>query len=163
MQRKAWFEFHDHRLFPAFLRDLVTDGLEAMWNTKNVYAPVLPRLLAALRETGGGGGPWQRLSQDFAEHHGPRLGSSPPSVVLTDKYPNQQAFQRISAASRNVVGFRTDSVDATHIPVELTGFRTMFTSFHHFAPREARAILEDAFNQRQGIAVFDTAKRDVRT
>ena len=49
------------------------------------------------------------------------------------------------------------------IPRELAGFRTIFSSFHHFAPDEARAILKDAFDARQGIAVFEGATRERRT
>jgi hypothetical protein len=34
-------------------------------------------------------------------------------------------------------------VDATRVPDELVGFRTMFSSFHHFRPAEARAVLAE--------------------
>jgi hypothetical protein len=167
MQRRAWFELHDHPLFPGFLRDLMTDGLEAMWNAGDIYGPVLPRLRRALAESGasriidlcsGGGGPWLRLSRELAES-----GEQAPAILLTDKYPNRRAFRQISAATWKAIGFHSEPVDATHIPHELAGFRTMFTTFHHFAPREARAILKDAFDRRQGIAVFDSAKCDPRT
>jgi len=39
------------------------------------------------------------------------------------------------------------------VPDELTGFRTIFSAFHHFRPEEARAVVADAAHQRQGIAV----------
>ncbi|MGA7317845.1 MAG: hypothetical protein WBX22_28210 [Silvibacterium sp.] len=167
MQRKEWFELHDHPHFPGFLRDLMTDGLEAMWSSQDIYGPIVPRLQHALAAAGtrrvidlcsGGGGPWIRLARDLAES-----GEPAPAVLLTDKYPNQRAFERIRAATGNAVGFHPDPVDATCIPPELAGFRTMFTTFHHFAPHEARAILKDAFNQGQGIAIFETPKRDART
>jgi hypothetical protein len=38
-------------------------------------------------------------------------------------------------------------------------FGTMFSSFHHFPPNEATAILQDAVDNRQGIAVFEAARR----
>jgi len=50
-------------------------------------------------------------------------------------------------------------VDARAVPAELRGFRTLFTAFHHFRPPDARAILEDAVRNRQGIAVFEAARR----
>ncbi|HEX3470836.1 MAG TPA: hypothetical protein VHT28_06575 [Silvibacterium sp.] len=167
MRRKAWFELHDQPPFPGFLRDLMTDGLEAMWNSQDIYGPIVPRLQRALAAAGtsriidlcsGGGGPWIKLARDLAES-----GEPTPAVLLTDKYPNQRAFQRIRAATGNAVGFHPDPVDATCIPPELAGFRTMFTTFHHFAPCEARAILKDAFDQGQGIAIFETPKCDART
>jgi hypothetical protein len=164
VQRKPWFELHDHRLFPGLLRDLMTDGLGAMWNSLDIYGPVAPRLQRALAEAGtnriidlcsGGGGPWSKLSRDLGEKD-----ANAPAILLTDKYPNQQAFQQMCAATGNAISFHSEPVDAMRISPELAGFRTMFTSIHHFAPSEARAILMDAFEQRQGIAVFDTAKRD---
>ena len=82
---------------------------------------------------------------------------------LPTSIPNQPAFERIRAATGNTVGFHPDPVDATCIPTELAGFRTMFTTFHHFAPHEAKAILKNAFDQGQGIAIFETPKRDSRT
>lgn len=167
MQRKTWFELHDHRLFPNFLRDLMTDGLEAMWNARDIYGPVAPRLRRALAEAGtdriidlcsGGGGPWSKLSRNLSEN-----GESAPAILLTDKYPNHQAFQSIRVATGNAVDFHPEPVDAMCIPPELVGFRTMFTTLHHFTPGEARAILKDAFDQGQGIAIFDTARCDLRT
>ncbi len=167
MQRKAWFEIHDHPWFPGFLRDLVTEALEAMWNAQDFYGPVAARLRRALDESGatrvvdlcsGGGGPWLRFSRHLAGEDG-----SAPAVLLTDKYPNQRAFQQIQEATGRVVGFYPEPVDAMRIPPELAGFRTMFSTFHHFGPADARAILKDAFDQRQGIAVFEAAKCDCRT
>jgi hypothetical protein len=165
MQRKPWFEIHDHPLFPGFLRDLVTDALEAMWNACDIYGPIVPQLDRAIAASGathvidlcsGSGGPWPRLVRNRAE------SSTGPLVLLTDKYPNRRAFRGIQGASVNPICFHPEPVDAMHIPGDLPGFRTMFSTFHHFAPQEARAILSDAFNQRQGIAVFEAAKCDWR-
>ena len=54
-------------------------------------------------------------------------------------------------------------MDAAALPAELTGFRTIFTSFHHFTPDEAVAILQNAADDGQGIGVFEAAKRDPLT
>jgi hypothetical protein len=165
MQRRGWFEIHDHRLFPRFLRDLVTDALEAMWNTQDTYAPIVPRLRQALAAAGtnrvvdlcsGGGGPWLKLSRDFSSG-----GVQPPQVCLTDIYPNRRAFERLRTEA--AVDYCAEPVNAMRIPRELEGFRTIFSSFHHFAPEEARAMLKDAFDARQGIAVFEGATRELRT
>lgn len=50
-------------------------------------------------------------------------------------------------------------MDATATPGELAGFRTLFTSFHHFHPEAARALLRDAVRNRQGIGVFEARQR----
>jgi len=167
MQRRPWFEIHDHPLFPGFLRDLVTDALEAMWNTQGIYRPVARRLEHAVAESGaqrvidlcsGSGGPWLRFSQDFGRNEG-----AVPTVLLTDKYPNRRALEPIPDSAEQTIFFYPESVDAMRIPPELSGFRTMFSTFHHFAPSEARAILRDAYDQRQGIAIFEAAKCCPRT
>jgi hypothetical protein len=44
-------------------------------------------------------------------------------------------------------------------PKELEGFRTLFSSFHHFEPEQARAILEDAVKDRRGIGIFEMTAR----
>jgi hypothetical protein len=54
-------------------------------------------------------------------------------------------------------------MDATQIPDELDGFRTIFSSFHHFEPREAREILQDAVNKRRGIGIFEAGGRRIVT
>jgi hypothetical protein len=35
----------------------------------------------------------------------------------------------------------------------------MFSTFHHFRPAEARAIVQDAVNAREGIGIFEGARR----
>ncbi len=53
----------------------------------------------------------------------------------------------------------TESIDATQVPSRLVGFRTIFSSFHHFPKREAIGILQNAVDNRQGIGVFEAARR----
>lgn len=162
MQRISWFEVHDHPHFPRFLHHLVTDALEAMWNATDMYSPIMPRLRRAMEKAdtrevvdlcSGGGGPWLRLQ--------PALASAgyPVSVCLTDICPNQQAFDKASRQSLQAIKGYPKPVNANCRPEGLTGFRTMFSSFHHFDPEDARAILTDSFGRREGIAIFEAAER----
>jgi len=41
MDRQRWFEIHDQPWFPAFLRDLVTESLEAIWTETGTPRPVV--------------------------------------------------------------------------------------------------------------------------
>lgn len=161
MRRQEWFEFHDHRLYPAFLRDLMTDALEAIWNYTNSYRVIVPRLRGAMEEAAthhvvdlcsGGGGPWIRLREQFA-----KTELFPVHVSLTDKYPNERA----RSWGGEEIEFYSAPVDATGIPADLDGFRTIFSTFHHFNPQMARAILRDAVMRHQGIAIFEAAKRSI--
>ncbi|MBI4903069.1 MAG: hypothetical protein HY820_05500 [Acidobacteria bacterium] len=83
------------------------------------------------------------------------------SVLLTDKYPNVPAFRAAQRDSGGWVRGYDGSVDATRLPEELAGVRTMFNSFHHFPPAVARGILADAFRTRQPIAIFETTERSI--
>jgi hypothetical protein len=69
---------------------------------------------------------------------------------------------KVIDVSHGILGFSSESVDATHVPKTLVGFRTMFAAFHHFRPGEARVILRDAVSCGQGIAVFEIMQRRLR-
>lgn len=88
-------------------------------------------------------------------------GEPPIRVLLTDKYPNESSTNRLADASHGKIRSAGGSVDATAVPGTLRGFRTMFTSFHHFRPAQARAILADAVNNRVGIGIFEFTERSV--
>jgi hypothetical protein len=157
------FEIHDQAWFPSFLRDQTTDLLQFILNTGNLYGPIVRPLSRALAETGtvqildlcsGAGGPWLTLSKAFEQKEG-----LPLHICFTDKYPNAKAFDNTKSLGRNRVRFHSVPVDATQIPDELDGFRTIFSSFHHFEPWEARVILQDAVNKQRGIGIFEAAGR----
>jgi hypothetical protein len=162
MRRRRWFEIHDQGWFPRYFRDLVTEALEALWNRHGTYLPIAARLHEAVRRAGakrivdlcsGGGGPWGRL-------HAAVAAGDPITVWLTDLYPSGRAAGRPLPEG---VSAWDGSVDARHVPRELSGFRTIFSSFHHFDPETARAMLADAFERREGIAVFEGARLSART
>lgn len=163
MRRMHLIEIHDQTWFPRSLRDAVTDTLQFLFNLGNLYKPIVPRLRKAFEEArahrvldlcSGGGGPWLRLYRVFE-----RQEHFLVDICLTDKYPNLGAFDHARIASRNRIHFHADPVDAKQIPAELKGFRTLFTSFHHFRPEDARAILQDAVDQQQGIGIFEVPGR----
>jgi len=165
MGRMQLFEIQDQSWCPESARDAITDHLRFGLNLWNQYAPIVPRLRDAMKRAGtrrvldlcsGGGGPWLRLHRTFEQN------GFPLEICLTDKYPNTAAFLRARSESGNNIEFREDPVDALRIPAGLDGFRTFFSSFHHFPPEEARAILRDAVESRQGIAVFEATRRDLR-
>jgi hypothetical protein len=164
VKRLHLFEIEDQSWCPAVIRDGITDYLQFALNAAKPYARVTPRLADVLRDSGarevvdlcsGGGGPWATLAHDL------EVAQDGLRVRLTDRFPNVEALERIAARSGGVVTFRTQSVDATNVPPDLTGVRTMFSAFHHFAPDEARAVLADAARARTGIAVFEATHRSM--
>ena len=161
MRRKQLVEIEDLSWCPRPVRDGGTDWLGFVANAMRVFAPAAPKIRAAMAATGtsnivdlcsGGGGPWLTLEPELAK-------SGPARVELTDLYPNLEALGRIREKSGERIGFRSESVDATDVPAELDGVRTMFNCFHHFPPELARKILADAVRKRRGIAIFEAADR----
>lgn len=167
MRRLDISEFHERPWFPQPLRDLVTDSLQFILNAIRFYDPVSEPLISALKGSGanrvidlcsGGAGPWLWLHSVLrAEAY------SDLQIVLTDKYPNLEAFQNARRASRGAISYSAEPVEAAHIPPQLSGFRTVFSSLHHFSPPEVIGMLQDAANQRQGFGAFEGAQRRAKT
>lgn len=49
--------------------------------------------------------------------------------------------------------------DARNVPGNLRGLRTLFLSFHHFKPEDAKIILQNAVNSKSPIAIFEGQER----
>lgn len=164
MQRFHLIEIEDQPWCPQAIRDGATDYLEQVINLTNLYGPLQARLRHAISESktervldlcSGGGGPWLRLQPMFEAEN------FPLEICLTDYYPNLEAFRRAQQASGSRISFHPASVNALQVPIELDGFRTLFSSFHHFKPAEARAIIRDAVSNRRGIGIFEGTERRV--
>lgn len=162
LPRLHLFEFEDQPWFPALIRDFATDYLCFVQSALRLDRPIDPVLAAALRATGareildlcsGGGGPAISLQRALA------AVDLAVRITLTDRFPNRRAFQRIAEASRGQISYVAESVDARCVPPQLKGFRTIFNSFHHFRPADARRILRDAVEPGQSIAVFEYPER----
>ena len=187
MQRVHLFEIAEQAWCPRAVRDALTDYLTFMIERGQPYAPVVPLLVRAINvsvhrgrenETAGAaealtpkgmtdtidvvdlasgaGGPWQNLVDMLG-----RAGT-PVRVRLTDRDPNMAAFARLALATKGRVTGEPRSVSADAVPADLTGFRTIFSAFHHFAPADARRVLADAAARQTSITVFEATQRDVR-
>ncbi len=164
MKRLHLIEIHDQEWCPRTIRDAETDYLQFTIAATKPYAAMVPILASALQRPGtrqvldlcsGAAGPWLWLHPVLAGR-----GVS-VSVCLTDKYPNMGVFGRLNRLSHPGISFHPHPVDATRVPGELPGFRTMFSAFHHFRPEQACAVLADAIQKREGIAVFEGTHRSV--
>ena len=153
------FEIHEQPWFPQFLRDQFVDELQMVLDVTKTYEPIAHLLRIRLEECGadrvvdlcsGAGGPWPSLVRHFKMQ-----GAKPPEVFLTDKYPCTRKLQDQEFPAANRIHFLKDSIDATKVPGHLQGFRTLFSSFHHLNPTEARNLLQDSVNKRQAIGIFE--------
>jgi len=162
MRRIQFIELHEQSWFPKFLRDDITDTLQFALSNTAAYgsiAPLFERALCAAKRhsivdlCSGGGGPWLDLGRKLES------GVAGFHVLMTDKFPNVTAFETAQARSEFPMNFYAQSVDAREVPRELDGFRTMFSAFHHFRPADARAVIQNTVDARQGIGIFEITRR----
>lgn len=166
MGRIQAIELEDLSWFPPRWRNYMTDFYHYQMKTFDLYRPAADLLASALKKTGqtgiidlcsGGSGPLVKVQQQLRERH----GLSVP-VRLTDKYPNLPAFGKIAKEASEQGGkidYSSVPVDATAVPDELQGLRTLFSCFHHFPPPLAKRILQDSVAKKAPIAIFELSNR----
>ena len=162
LPRLQLFELEDLAWFPRFIRDLATDYLRFMETRFHLHAPMVPLLKQAIEDAhqdrlvdlcSGGGGPVPSLLAEL------NVDGLSLQWTLTDKFPNLHAMSHLAALHPAHIRFRSDPIDATCVPADLPGLRTMFNAFHHFAPAAACAVLQNAVQTGQPISIFEIPER----
>jgi len=160
MHRVQLFEFLDQSWLPGQLRAAATRYLTAAHAATPFPALWAAILAGVLEQCGidrivdlgsGTGGPMELVLAELA-----KLGHT-PQVTLTDLYP----LPTSSTSWTPSIHYWQEPVSAASVPPQLQGLRTLFATFHHFAPPMARAVLQDAFRQRQAICIFEATSRTV--
>jgi hypothetical protein len=154
VRRLHLFEFGDQQWFPQILRDAETAYLTAAYRVWPALAHRWAERISTVVHPGepaeildlcsGSGGAMPLIIEDLL-----RRGCD-VRARLTDLYPNR------NSGSHPRIKWLAEPVDATHVPPDLAGVRTMFSAFHHFRPDAARAILRDAFERRRAICIFES-------
>jgi hypothetical protein len=164
LRRRHFFEVLDQAWCPAAVRHGATDCLEAIISRTDVYRAVQADIFRAICDGGsaividlcsGGGGPW--LSPGFRSA---LVQHAPLKVVLTDKFPSDVLSARLHQDP--TISCLNVPVDAASVPESLRGFRTIFSSFHHFPDTVAREVLGDAVRRREGFAMAEVTSRTPR-
>jgi hypothetical protein len=163
MRRFQLVEFEDYPWFPSALRDGITDYLRFFLKTFDLYRPIVPVIKDVLDKcgtnriieiaSGGGGGIEKILS------HLDKINDGKTNVILTDYYPNIDAFRLLKKRNNGRFSYFSEPVDAANVPSGLKGLRTLFSAFHHFDSKAAKAVLHDAVIKNSPIGVFDGAER----
>jgi hypothetical protein len=158
MKRIHLFEFMDLPWYPQTFRRIQADYLQFSTTLGSGHKNLTPLFARAMQHAGtaeiidlcsGGTGPWVHLKEQLKQ------AGLLVSIKLTDKYPHPEAIQKWSEASRQGIEYLAEPVDATQVPSHLKGMRTLFEGFHHFKPEQARAILQDAFEKKAAIGIFE--------
>lgn len=165
MKRIHFIEIEDQLWCPKVIRDGVTDFLQYIVRGFHLYRSIVPRFSNALKQSqqthlldlcSGGAGPWLSLLDDLTKNF---PNDSRLSVTLTDLFPNRDAFHAAQVQYPQQIDFVEEPIDATQVSTELSGFRTLFSSFHHLTPDKAQAVLQNAVAANSGIAIFESTQR----
>ncbi len=154
IRRLHLFEFADQPWFPDVLRNGGTAYLATVYRFSRVllqrWAEKISTLLChdetaeILDLCSGSAGPMPLIIEELVNRH------YDVWATLTDLYPHPKS------GSNPRITWLTEPVDATRVPPDLAGVRTMFSAFHHFRPDTAKAILKDAFDRRRAICIFES-------
>lgn len=164
MRRRALFEFNELSWWPSLWKNMEMDYLSTANEFLGLYRPAIDRFGRILNRLkcdrvvdlcSGGGRHWGAVLRQLERKHGRRV-----HVRLSDIRPHSEAYRAAGKRNRRI-GFIETPVDATCLPPGLVGFRTMFAGLHHFKPDQARSILRDAAERREGIAVFEHTHRSL--
>lgn len=164
-RRRELFEFNDASWVPAVFRRGITSYLHAAHRAMRTERYFAPKVAAVIQQTGvtnlvdlcsGGAGPVPALLRELNDRHGFQA-----TATLTDLYPNADAVDAINARGDATLRYHPTPVDATAVPPDLPGVRTMVCGFHHFPPEAARRVLRDAQARRQPISIFETTQNSV--
>lgn len=164
MSRLHLFEIEDQTWCPRALRDGLTDYLAFVGNLSarpyQEFAEELAQVMKAQNQDtlinlgAGAGGPMPTLLDVFAAQE---LSCK---AVLTDLHPNHGRFEWLAAKDPRIT-FEKEAIDATNVPSELHGVRIMLNTFHHLTPADARAVLKNAVESQEAIAVFEAVERSI--
>jgi hypothetical protein len=162
MKRIHFFEFGDKNWVPKILRDLMTDFLEFGAHQFNIYQKATPIFKKGIEKASekriidmgsGGGGGWPKIIENLKEEN------TNFKIKLTDINPNLGAFKKMQELNPDVIEYEKEPIDATDVPSKLKGFRTMFLSFHHLKPNQAKAVLQNAVHSGEPIGIFELQDR----
>ena len=165
VRRIHLFEFNDQRWLPRFVTGWMTRILHLSHEETEDGRIWAPKVRDLVRRYGqekivdlcsGGGGPVLEVVRILEQEHGIH-----PHLTLTDIIPNLQTASEINGVGNDRV-YKTEPIDATNVPRELQGVRTVFSGFHHLRPELAFGLLKNAFDCRQHIFIGETTKRSLR-
>jgi len=159
------FEFEDKAWLPENIREGMTDYLRFILNTGNFYEPVSPLIMQLLQQTSstqvidlcsGGGGTIEQIQKNLREKYYQQV-----PFLLTDKFPNINAYQFIQKKTAGKVNYVSLPVDASNVDASLKGVRTIFSAFHHFDKGTARQVIKNAVEAKEAIGIFDGGDKNL--
>ena len=159
------FEFEDKAWLPENIRAGMTDYLRFILNGGNFYEPVSSLIMELVQKTAavkvidlcsGGGGTIEQIQKNIEEQYYRQL-----PFVLTDKFPNVNAYQFLQNKTGGKISYIPMPVNAATVDPSLNGVRTIFSAFHHFDDDTATAVIKNAVTAKEAIGIFDGGDKNV--
>jgi hypothetical protein len=160
MKRIHLFEFEDFAWFPNWIRVCLTRLMVVMHRllgTNQELADLVGKGLefssrpSIIDLCSGSGGAMIGVAKTLKEDY--QIKNL--TLTLTDLFPNKELASKINQDNSGNIAYRSTSVDATNVPSDLIGLRTMVCSFHHMKPATARSILENVKDRKQLICIYE--------
>ncbi len=165
MRRLHLIELHEQRWVLPIWRRMFQEAMGQSLIITRIYEGLAAPFSRFLHRTGartildlcsGSASPPVALRDALVE---PIDEASKPTIVVSDKFPDIDAFERVKKRYPEAVDYYPDSVDALDPPADAPRVWTMFSALHHFKPHQVREILSNASVRADGIAVFEATGR----
>lgn len=166
LPRVRLFEFNDSAWAPLAVRDTIIESLSRTLDWGRMLRGLVGPFESFLAEAGttdvldvcaGAAGPARILAREI--HRG---GRKPPRFLLTDIFPQLEAWERLRAELPGTIDYVAEPVDATAIAADLSAgrARVIINAFHHFGPELASSILADAVRNAAPIFIAESFDRN---
>lgn len=161
MTRIHLFEIEDQKWIPSLLRDFATDFLQFGANKFDMYKGAIPIIEKGMSIAGsekindkasGGGGGWPKILEHLKVKH-PNI-----KVTLSDFYPNIKAFEYIKN-QEEAIDYTKEPIDVLSGKIDNSALQTMFLSFHHFKPNDAKQILQNTVDNNATLLILESQDR----
>ena len=160
MKRIQLFEFEDLTWFPAFLRQYMMRFITTMHGLLDSSSHLKTLVEKGLKHSSkpeiidlcsGGGGPMPEVINKLKSEN----GIKGLKLTMTDLYPDKRMAKKVSYQNDPSITYSTTSMDATNVPSDAIGLRTMICSMHHMKPDTAKLILKNTMEAQQPICIYE--------
>ncbi len=163
MKRVQLFEFEDFAWLPSWLRNSMTNLLVVLLKMMGIQHVISSKIKSILINSQisnivdlgtGPGGVMPLVFEDLQTS----MESQKVQMFLSDLFPSQSGISQIKSVNKTGLLYLENSVDATHLSTAPNGLKTMVNCFHHMPPKQARAILKSAFENKQPFLIYEMAE-----
>lgn len=106
----------------------------------------------------GGGGPIRTMLRAAA-----RDGTAMPRIFLSDLFPSREHYQDLERQhGTHQLSFIPEPISALDVGRTDIRLRSICSTFHHFQPLEAAALVRDAAEHADGLFIAEPLQRNLR-